>query len=40
MKKYLSLIAAAGFLFSCETKESEIDYTQLSDAERLELAQR
>lgn len=39
MNKYLSLIAAAGLLFSCEPKNSEIDYTQLSDAERLELAQ-
>lgn len=38
MKKYLSLIALAGMIFSCETKSPEIDYTQLSDAERLEVA--
>lgn len=38
MNKYLRLIAVAGFLFSCEQKQSEIDYTQLSDAERLEVA--
>ncbi|MGM0946449.1 MAG: dipeptidase [Bacteroidota bacterium] len=38
MKKYLSLLLVAGVAFSCETKDQEIDYTQLSDSERLEVA--
>ncbi|KPQ12080.1 MAG: membrane dipeptidase [Algoriphagus marincola HL-49] len=38
MNKYINLIVAAGLLLSCEPKNSETDYTQLSDAERLEVA--
>nr|HAD50857.1 hypothetical protein [Algoriphagus sp.] len=39
MKKYLSFLAFAAILSSCQTSENtEVDYTQMSDEERLEIA--
>lgn len=39
MKKYLSFLTFAAILSSCQTSENtEVDYTQMSDEERLEIA--
>lgn len=38
MKKFLSLTAIAGSIFSCTPKEAAIDYSQMTDAERLKAA--